>query len=150
MNRESSLNCRSITVAALILWITILNTMTERGKDIQADFRFTKDMRLRKRGEFDRVFQRKQSAGDQTLVIYGMINDQSVSRLGLVVSKRIGKAHQRNRWKRLIREVFRHERHSLNPSLDLVVIPRQGVKPNFESIRQSFRYLTKKILRKVD
>ena len=124
--------------------------MTERGKDIQTDFRFTKDMHLRKRGEFDRVFQRKQSAGDQTLVIYGIINDQSVSRLGLVVSKRVGKAHQRNRWKRLIREVFRHERHALHLSLDLIVIPRQGVEPNFESIRQSFRRLTKKILRKVD
>jgi len=124
--------------------------MTERGKDIQTDFRFTKDMHLRKRGEFDRVFQRKQSAGDQTLVIYGMINDQSLSRLGLVVSKRVGKAHQRNRWKRLIREVFRHERYALHPSLDLVVIPRQGVEPNFELIRQSFRRLTKKIQRKVD
>lgn len=112
----------------------------------RAGFRFPKEMHLRKRAEFDRVFQRKRSVADRVLVVYGLPNDRNVSRLGLVVSKRVGKAHRRNRWKRLIREVFRLEQHTLQPAIDLVVIPRQGVEPDFESIRRSFRRLTKKLL----
>ena len=102
-------------------------------------------MHLRKRGDFDRVFAHKHSQADRVLVIYGMANGLNVSRLGLVVSKKLGKANRRNRWKRLIREVFRLEQHSLPRPMDLVVIPRQGVEPDFQTIRRSFLKLTGKI-----
>jgi ribonuclease P protein component len=111
-------------------------------------FGFPKSMHLRKRGDFDRVFAEKCSQADRVLVIYGMANGRSVSRLGLVVSKKLGKANRRNRWKRLIREVFRLEQHSLSISIDLVVIPRQGITPDFKMIRRSFLKLTRKILAK--
>ena len=106
---------------------------------------FPKSVHLRKCGDFDRVFANKCSQADRVLVIYGMSNGLSVSRLGLVVSKKVGKAHQRNRWKRLIREVFRLEQHTMAQPLDLVVIPRQGVEPDFDSIRRSFRKLVKRL-----
>jgi ribonuclease P protein component len=48
------------------------------------------------------------------------------ARLGLIVGKRrVGKAHQRNRIKRVVRECFRQRRHLL-PSVDLVF---QVMKP---------------------
>ena len=109
----------------------------------EPDLGFPKSMHLRKRSDFDRVFGHKRSHADRVLVIYGMSNGLNVSRLGLVVSKKVGKAHQRNRWKRLIREVFRHEQHRIVEPLDLVIIPRQGVEPDFDSIRRSFRKLVK-------
>jgi ribonuclease P protein component, eubacterial len=111
------------------------------------DFSFPKSMHLRKRGEFDRVFQHKHSGGDHVLVVYGMANGLDVSRLGLVVSKKVGKAHVRNRWKRLIREAFRLECRQWPCSLDLVVIPRQGVEPDFSAIRRSLCKLVKRVLR---
>lgn len=46
--------------------------------------------------------------------------------LGLVVSKRIGGAVDRNRVKRCIREWFRQERSLLAEGSDLVVIARSG------------------------
>jgi len=43
------------------------------------------------------------------------------SRLGLSVGKRVGRAVQRNRWKRAIRRAFRIHRHLLPAPYDLVV-----------------------------
>ncbi|GAB6064152.1 hypothetical protein JCM30394_28840 [Deferrisoma palaeochoriense] len=51
---------------------------------------------------------------------------QAPSRLGLVVSRKVGKAHDRNRVKRLVREYFRRNRHRLHPPIDCVVIARKG------------------------
>ena len=50
------------------------------------------------------------------------------SRLGLVVAKKkVRRAHERNRVKRLARESFRLHQHQLG-LLDLVVMPKMGIE----------------------
>ena len=46
-------------------------------------------------------------------------------RLGLVVTRRLGKAVQRNRVKRLLREFFRRHQTGL-PAVDLVIMAKKG------------------------
>jgi ribonuclease P protein component len=46
-------------------------------------------------------------------------------RLGLVVTKRLGKAAQRNRVKRVLREFFRRHKAAL-PAADLVIMAKKG------------------------
>jgi len=82
--------------------------------------------RIRKRAEFDRVFRLGKSRHTphfRTLVAPAPAEQ---SRLGLVVSKKVGKAHDRNRVKRLIREYFRLERHRFRSPVDLVVVAKSG------------------------
>ena len=78
---------------------------------------FPKTLRLLRPTEFERVFAARNSASNAWLVLYGAANELGHPRLGLTVSRKVGGAVQRNRWKRLLREAFRTTQESL-PALD--------------------------------
>ena len=107
--------------------------------------RFPRTLRIRRQADFDRVYQRNVYAADGVLVVQGRSNGLSISRLGLSVSRRVGNAVVRNRWKRLIREVFRRQRTAMPAGLDLVVRPRRGAEPGFRQIARSLPQLARRL-----
>jgi len=104
-------------------------------------FTFPRSDRLHKRADFARVFGRKCSAGDSRLVVYVDINGLEITRLGLSISRRVGKAHVRNRMKRLVREAFRLTRHELPTGLDLLCVIKPHQEPSLDEYRGSLRQL---------
>jgi ribonuclease P protein component len=65
--------------------------------------------------------------GSSSFTLFGLPNDLDYCRLGLTVPRKVGGAVRRNRVKRLLREVFRHNRTRLEPRMDLVVNARPGI-----------------------
>lgn len=81
---------------------------------------------IRKNREFNRVYRYgNRLYGDGFAVIY-MSNQKQWSRLGISVQRKVGGAVQRNRIKRVIREVFRKNRHLFPQNADVVVTVRPG------------------------
>lgn len=87
---------------------------------------FPKAARLLSRREFLFLQQRgKKLHGPHFLVITAPSRIQR-SRLGITTSRRFGKAVDRNRMKRLLREFFRERQQAFLPAIDIVIIPKAG------------------------
>ncbi len=99
--------------------------------------RFSAEFRLRSSADFDLVYRRKCSVSDGLILVFVRGNELPHPRLGLSVSRKIGNAVVRNRWKRLLREAFRLSRLDLPPGIDIVVIPRAGAEPTLEPLKRS-------------
>jgi len=80
---------------------------------------------LTKKRDFDLVFKEGVTLVSKNLVIYAKPNELSFSRLGLSVSKKIGKAVTRNRIKRLLREAMRKLTGDFPVHHDFVLIARK-------------------------
>lgn len=109
---------------------------------------FPKSARLLTPREFDRVFSRRCAMSDERIVLHATLGIGSEPRLGLVVSRKVGNAVARNRWKRSLREAFRLTRHEL-PNLDLAVIPRGRELPALAELQESFRKLAAGLARRL-
>jgi ribonuclease P protein component len=110
---------------------------------------FGKILRLRTPAEFDRVYQARIYAADDVLVVNGAASGLPHPRLGLSVSKKVGNAVLRNRWKRLIREAFRLAQEQLPPGLDVVVRPQKQAIPDLEAITRSLPALAARLSRRI-
>ncbi len=96
-----------------------------------APLHFRPRHRLTHAREFDAVYAAKVRKVRGPLMLFALPNELGWSRLGLSVSGRVGNAVRRNTWKRMIREAFRLQQHTLPMSAagsgyDLIVSVRAG------------------------
>ena len=110
-----------------------------------------KHERLRKNQEFRTVYRRGKSCASEILVLYKLKNSrnvrdgQSYNRIGISVSKKVGKSVVRSRVKRLIYEAARLSKDETVKGFDLVFVARNPiVDRTYQEILSSVKTLYKK------
>jgi ribonuclease P protein component len=79
--------------------------------------------RIHRRDEFQQVYERGIRIHSRFITVFVLANQRGVGRLGIAATRKLGGAVERNRAKRLIREVFR--RNKIAAGYDVVVIPKR-------------------------
>jgi len=108
---------------------------------------FTRNERVRRRVEYQQIYDRGVRTHGRYLTMFTLSNNLPVGRLGIAATKKLGGAVERNRAKRLIREVFR--RNKLAPGFDIVVIPkRELLDASLTALETEFRHTLERSLRR--
>ena len=106
---------------------------------------FPKIFRIRRKAEFQR-FRKKGKRIVGSLLCMDYYFHVGPTKMGLSVSSKYGKAHERNRFKRIAREAFRLSREEFPPSAHLHLIPRQKAKSaKMQDIQEELRQFINEI-----
>ena len=100
---------------------------------------------LKKRSSFDEVYKLKCSQANKYFVCYRKENGLENSRFGFSISKKVGKAHDRNLLKRRLGEMIRLDLEHFKTGYDIVIILRVGSKDlNFDELKAHFYHIMKR------
>ena len=98
--------------------------------------------------KLNHIFRRLYHTGGQAgpfMVLYARRNRTGINRVGITVSKKLGKAHIRNRVRRRLREVYRLNEAMFLPGWDIVVVARvKAVDADFSELTRCYLGLAKK------
>lgn len=118
-------------------------------------YRFPREARLLRQKQFEEVYRKGRRLTVRPLHVRALRRSENVqegqppgkrSRLGLSIGRKVGPAHERNRWKRAIREAFRLHRHRLPDAYDLVIGVDWNADPeNAEKVEQAFLRLVERL-----
>ena len=113
-------------------------------------FRFDEARKIKRSTDFQLVYRTRIRVYNERLTVCCRpTSPNAPSRLGLSVSKKVGKAFVRNRWKRLLREAFRLRRRELPTGFDFIVIPtRQEKVPSLDVLADDLINLSRRCVRK--
>jgi len=90
--------------------------------------RLTRAMRIRQRRDFARLRQTGQRIAVGSLVLnWKELPNNSLSRMAVITTKKLGPAIIRTRARRLLRECFRLHQHDLRTPLEMVLVARRGM-----------------------
>ena len=85
--------------------------------------RFRPSEHVRKRAEFELIYKTGLKRSGRLMTMFTRDQDAGTARLGIAATRKMGPAVERNRAKRLVRELFRHYKPA--GGIDVVVVPRR-------------------------
>jgi ribonuclease P protein component len=113
----------------------------------KSSFHFQKADRILARADFTRLARSGQKVADRYFIFIYSPGLTDRSRIGITVSRKVGKASRRNRIKRLAREYFRHNRYRLKHARDINVIAKyEAAALTTDQVFSSLEILFKKLV----
>ncbi|MCC8170041.1 MAG: ribonuclease P protein component [Oscillospiraceae bacterium] len=101
---------------------------------------------LKRNRDFRRLYSRGKNFVGGYIVVYTSKNRFGENRLGLTVSKSIGKAVKRNRLKRLMREGYRLMEDRLSRGNDIIIVARgRALDKTQAQIQKDMEYAMRKL-----
>lgn len=100
------------------------------------DASFPKAVRLRKRTEFLNLSKAQAKTSVKGFLLVWSENNGLSARMGITVSRKIGCAVMRNRVKRYLREIFRHDRMLLPPVDVNIIARRESALMDYSDVRR--------------
>lgn len=105
-----------------------------------------KTYRVKRNIDFQAIIKQKKSVASRQFVLYYAKNDFNHYRAGVSVSKKLGKAVERNKIKRQVREMI-YEIFEDQESSDYIVIVRNGyLSKSFDENKRDLAKLRKKVI----
>ena len=107
---------------------------------------FNRTHGLKKDSDFRKVYKHGKSFANRHLVMYILNNKSENSRIGISVSKKVGKAIIRNKVRRRIKEAYRlNIDEKIKNGHDIVFIARVDIKDaDYSDIEKSMKHLIRK------
>lgn len=107
---------------------------------------FPKSNRLLSRSEFRRVYNEGRKMQARYFTAFVLMNSHQQPRIGITVTRKVGKSVQRNRARRLVREVFRKNKLLVPPGVDMVINVKQLlVDARYSDLEEDFSTFLKRI-----
>jgi len=101
---------------------------------------------LKKNWEFKRVYTQGKSFGNKLLVLYIRKNGEDQNKIGISVSKKVGKSVIRSRVTRLIRESYRLNEDRILIGYDYVFVAKANCnEATYKEIESAMKHIYKKL-----
>ena len=98
---------------------------------------------VRKRADFELIYKTGFKRSGRLMTMFTRERETGPARLGIAATRKMGAAVERNRAKRLVRELFRHNK-PVN-AIDVVIVPRREMlDATYDRIEAEFRSLLSK------
>jgi ribonuclease P protein component len=103
---------------------------------------FAKKNRLRKKVDFDKVFRYGKAIHSDLFILKILPNNLNYNRFAVIVSKKIStKAVERNRIKRILRELLKNSSNPLFQNVDAIIYTKKTiVNKKYSEIKNSFNF----------
>lgn len=98
-----------------------------------------RQLRLRDNKDFTRVYRRGKAYSNRDFKIVIAKNKLAHNRYGFSISKKFGKAYERNVMKRRLKEIIRLDESRFPQGYDFIIIPKDNAKKHdYWTLKSSF------------
>ena len=96
---------------------------------------------VKEKKDFEKIINNNTFNKNKSFVVYNIENNLKYNRYGISVSKKLGNAVFRNKYKRKIRSIIDNYKKDYNISKDYIIILRRG------AIKLTFKELSEELLK---